>query len=497
MQDINGDGQADVTARFGDTIQQGDHGGAGIALYKDALYAETNDRIVRYGLPKDGIMPTGAPETIVSGLPLTGDHPMHPFAIDAKGNLFIDVASATNSCQAQNRMPNVSGDKPCTELETRAGIWRYDANKTDQKFSTTERYATGIRNADGIAMDSTGLGLYAAQQGRDELYENWPKLYNEDQGANLPAEELLQVAQGDDFGWPECYFDNDQQKLVLAPEYGGDGGKTVGVCAQKKGPVAFFPAHWAPNDLMLYNGTQFPSAYNGGAFIAFHGSWNRAPLPQAGYNVVFQPLTDGKASGKYLVFADGFAGGHLDPGQAAHRPSGVASGPDGGFYIADDQHGRIWRVTFNGEKTAGLEPAPAPPQSASSSASSGTAQAQPPEGIHPNAGATTSSLPTPPGQTQEQVALGEQIFHGQKGGTCAGCHGASAKGSPLGPDLTNGKWRWGDGSVPSIAATITKGVPQPKDYRSGMPPMGGAQLTPTDVLALADYIWALNHQNGR
>ena len=279
MQDINGDGQADVTARFGDTIQKGDHGGTGIALYKDALYAETNDRIVRYGLPKDGIMPTGAPETIVSGLPLTGDHPMHPFAIDAKGNLFIDVASATNSCQAQNRMPNVSGDKPCTELETRAGIWRYDANKTDQKFSTTERYATGIRNADGIAMDSTGLGLYAAQQGRDELYENWPKLYNEDQGANLPAEELLQVAQGDDFGWPECYFDNDQQKLVLAPEYGGDGGKTVGVCAQKKGPVAFFPAHWAPNDLMLYNGTQFPSAYNGGAFIAFHDSWNRAPLP--------------------------------------------------------------------------------------------------------------------------------------------------------------------------------------------------------------------------
>ena len=101
-------------------------------------------------------------------------------------------------------MPNVSGDKPCTELETRAGIWRYDANKTDQKFSTTERYATGIRNADGIAMDSTGLGLYAAQQGRDELYENWPKLYNEDQGANLPAEELLQVAQGDDFGWPNA-----------------------------------------------------------------------------------------------------------------------------------------------------------------------------------------------------------------------------------------------------------------------------------------------------
>jgi glucose/arabinose dehydrogenase/mono/diheme cytochrome c family protein len=497
LQDINGDGQADVTARFGDTIEQGDNGGTGIALYKNSLYAEVNDRIVRYALPKDGITPTGEPETILSGLPLTGDHPMHPFAIDAKGNLFIDVATATNSCQAQNRMPNVPGDKPCTELKTRGGIWRYDANKTGQKFSPVERYATGIRNADGITIDQSGLGLYAAQQGRDELYENWPKLYNENQGANLPAEELLQVKQGDDFGWPECYFDNVQQKLVLAPEYGGDGGKTVGVCAEKKEPIAFFPAHWAPNDLMLYNGTQFPTAYQDGAFIAFHGSWNRAPLPQGGYNVVFQPLANGKASGKYVVFADGFAGGHLDPGQAAHRPSGVATGPDGSLYIADDQHGRIWRVTFHGEKTVGIEPAPAPAKSAEAPAPGNTAQAQPPEGVHPDAGAdVTGSLPTPPGQTPQQVALGEEIFHGEKGGTCAGCHGANAKGSPLAPDLTNGKWRWGDGSIPSIAATITNGVPHPKDYRSGMPPMGGAQLMPTDVLALADYIWSLNHPNG-
>jgi glucose/arabinose dehydrogenase len=282
LQDINGDGQADVAARFGDTLQQGSHGGTGIAFYKGTLYAEVNDRIVRYALPKDGVMPTGEPETIVSGLPLTGDHPMHPFAIDAKGNLFVDVASATNSCQAQNRMPNVPGDKPCKELETRGGIWRYDANKTGQVFSPKERYATGIRNADGIAIDASGLGLYATQHGRDELYENWPKLYSEDQGANLPAEELLRVEQGADYGWPECYYDDVQAKLVLAPEYGGDGGRTVGLCADKKGPIAAFPAHWAPNDLLLYDGSQLPAAYKNGAFIAFHGSWNRAPLPQGG-----------------------------------------------------------------------------------------------------------------------------------------------------------------------------------------------------------------------
>ena len=498
LQDNNGDGAADTVVRFGPTAQKGSAGGTGIAIYNGALYAEMNDKIVRYKLPASGAAPTGEPETIVSGLPLTGDHPMHPFAIDKNGNLFVDVASATNSCQPQNRMPNVPGEKPCTELETRGGIWRYDANKTGQQFSPAARFATGIRNADGIAIDRTGLGLYATQQGRDELSENWPKLYTPEQGANLPAEELLQVARGADYGWPECYFDDTQDKLVLAPEYGGDGGKTIGVCADKKAPIASFPAHWAPNDLVLYGAEQFPAAYRDGAFIAFHGSWNRAPFPQGGYNVVFQPLKDGKPSGKFVVFADGFAGADKEPGKAAHRPSGVAVGPDGSLYISDDQNGRIWRVTFTGDRaTTGIEPAPQPKQ-AELQQGGAAATAEPPEGVHPDAGSeTTGSLPAPPGQTEAQVAIGERIFHGQVGGAaCVGCHGSDGKGTPLGPDLTSGKWLWGDGSIQSIATTITNGVPDPKNYRSGMPPMGGAELSPTDVLALADYVWSLGHRSG-
>jgi hypothetical protein len=133
------------------------------------------------------------------------------------------------------------------------------------------------------------------------------------------------------------------------PEYGGDGGKTAGVCADRRGPVATFPGHWAPNDLAIYHGTQFPAGYRSGAFIAFHGSWNRAPLPQQGYNVVFQPLADGKASGPFVVFADGFAGADRDPGKAAFRPTGLAEGPDGALYVTDDVHGRIWRITYNGD----------------------------------------------------------------------------------------------------------------------------------------------------
>jgi glucose/arabinose dehydrogenase len=151
----------------------------------------------------------------------------------------------------------------------------------------------------------------------------------------------VQLERDADYGWPYCYFDLTQHKLVLAPEYGGDS-KMIGLCADKRAPIAAFPAHWAPNDLLLYDGHQFPDAYRGGAFIAFHGSWNRAPFPQGGYNVVFQPLADGKASGPFVVFADGFAGAIEEPGQAAHRPSGLAMGPDGALYISDDQRGRIW-----------------------------------------------------------------------------------------------------------------------------------------------------------
>jgi len=491
LQDTKGDGQADKTVRFGPTFAEGDHGGTGIALYKGYVYAETNDRIVRYALPTNGIAPTGGPETIVSGLPLTGDHPMHPFQVDGQGNLYIDEGSATNSCQSQNRMPNIPGNRPCTELETRGGTWLYDANKLDQHFSPAERFVTGLRNGEGFSFDSAGR-FFAIQHGRDQLFENWPSLYTPLQGQNEPAEELVVERRGADFGWPECYYDYDQKKLVLAPEYGGDGGKTVGVCAEKQEPVAAFPAHWAPNDILIYEGKQFPSAYKDGAFIAFHGSWNRAPGPQGGYNVVFQPLADGKASGPFVVFADGFAGGDKEPGRAAHRPTGLAVGADGALYIADDSGGRIWRVTYQGGNRAAGIASVAPAPSNQQAAASGNAL--PPEGIHPNAGA--APLPIPPGASPEQVALGDRIFHGQvDGGTCAGCHGADAKGSSVGSDLADGHWLWGDGSLPAIVRTIDSGVPQPKDHTGAMPPKGGAQLSQADVTAVADYVWAISHRN--
>jgi len=499
LQDTTGAGKADVDRRFGETVQSGGAGGTGIGLYKDGLFAEINDKIVRYALPAGSIVPQGPAVPVVTGLPLTGDHPMHPFAIDRDGSLYIDVATPTNACQVKNRIPHSPGINPCTELETRGGVWRYDANKTNQTFSPAGRFATGIRNAEGFGIDAADH-IFVTQHGRDQLHANWPELYKPEEEATLPAEELLLLKQGADYGWPECYYDGVQGKLVLAPEYGGDGGKKVGTCAAKSAPIAAFPAHWAPNGMALYDKQQFPAHYHGGVFIAFHGSWDRAPYPQAGYNLVFQGLAGDHASGRCEIFADGFAGAVKAPGQAEHRPSGVAIGPDGALFVSDDIRGRIYRIVYQGGSgpPAGAANVTACPSALASAGQISVNDATPPEGTHPDAGAAaaTANLPVPAGATKQMAALGERIFLGQVGGaTCTGCHGADAKGTPLGPDLTDTQWLWGDGSFASIAKTITNGVPQPKQYRSPMPPMGGAQLTSDQVSALAAYIWGLSHRS--
>jgi glucose/arabinose dehydrogenase/mono/diheme cytochrome c family protein len=494
LEDTTGAGKANVIERFGETVETGGAGGTGIGMYKGSIYAEINDRIVRYALPAGSIVPRDAPETIVSGLPLSGDHPMHPFIIGADGTMYVDVATATNACQSQNRQLRSPGQDPCTELVTRGGIWRYDANKTNQTFSSAARYATGIRNAEGFAIDSAGR-LFVTQHGRDQLHANWPELYQPFEEATQPAEELLLLQPGGDYGWPECYYDGVAQKLVLAPEYGGDGGKRVGVCANKIAPVAAFPAHWAPNGMARYDQSQFPARYRNGVFIAFHGSWDRAPYPQGGYNVVFQPLLGEQAAGNCEVFADGFAGVVKTPAGAAHRPSGVAVGPDGSLYVSDDVRGRIYRIVYKGGASNGapaITPCPSPSAPPGEVAE---APAQPPEGTNANAGAEAGrNLPVPEGATRAMVALGDRIYHGQVGAAaCAGCHGARGTGSPLGPDLTTKKWLWSDGSYAGISKIIREGVMHPKEYRSPMPPLGGAQLTPDQLAALAAYVWALSH----
>ena len=337
LRDADGDGRFEQQERFGEN-----NGGSGIAVRDNALYFATNNAVLRYVLDGRQLRPIAGPDTIIRELPV-GGHASKSLALGRGNELFVNIGSRSNSCQTADRQPNSPGADPCVELETRAGVWLFDANKKDQKQADGVRYATGLRNAFAITTNARGE-LYGLQHGRDGLQAppigQWT--FSNEYGAETPAEIMFRAARGEDYGWPYCYYSVDLKKTVLAPEYGGNGTE-VGRCAEKKAPLLAFPGHWAPNHLTFYTGTQFPAKYRNGVFIAFHGSWNRAPLPQAGYNVAFVPMSpNGTPSGAYEVFADGFRGA----GQGAqHRPTGVAMARDGSLLVTDDQRGRIYRIS--------------------------------------------------------------------------------------------------------------------------------------------------------
>ena len=339
LRDANGDGRAEINkdAVRGFTTSE-------VAIFDNHLYTENGSAVFRFPL-KNGEV-SGAADTIVSGMPAGGNHPRKTFAISRDGSLYVNVGSASNVCEARGGDAKAPPD-PCTEIETRAAIWKYDARKSGQTFASGDHFARGYRNGVGLTM-SPDDKLWGVQHGRDVLFQNFPQYFDQKYGAENPAEELLQVNKGDDFGWPYCFYSNVEKKLVDAPEYGGDGKKTAR-CADKKGPVAAYPGHWAPNAVVFYIGRSFPEKYRNGVFIAFHGSWNRPPEPQAGYRVVFQPIRDGRASGEYETFADKFSpNSGADASSPNRRPTGVAVGPDGALYISDDATGRIWKVVYTG-----------------------------------------------------------------------------------------------------------------------------------------------------
>jgi len=345
LYDADNDGVAEQHATFGSV------GGNGIAWSDGQLFVAANDRIVRYTVPDGSSAPTDAtPVVIAAGWPATGDHSAKSVAITGT-TMYVNVGSPSNACQVANRQPGSVGKDPCDELATRAGVWKLDISGRDQTQAMGTRVATGVRNANALAIDPATQMLWGALNGRDQLNENWPAMFTAAQDTQLPSDELFAVTTGADRGWPYCYHDPVAKQMKLAPEYGGNGVEQ-GRCAAIAPPAVAIPAHSAPLAMAFATGTQFPAAYRAGAFISNHGTRFDVNAPAAelhGYDVEFAPFANNQPTGELQKFATGFdAGKRPLPDSAPHRPVGLAMMPDGSLLIGDDTGGRIWRVFYTG-----------------------------------------------------------------------------------------------------------------------------------------------------
>ena len=325
----------------------GSYGGTGLYAKDGYLYASSDEEVFRYKLDAKGEVTNPAqPEKIVTGLINRQQHESKSVVLDNAGNIYVNIGGYANSCQVKDRQRGSMGIPNCPILESAGGIWQFRADKLNQSYADGTRFATGLRNVVGLDWNAQASQLFVMQHGRDQLHDNFPELYDDKQSAELPAECLYALNKGDNAGWPYLYYDGLKHQKMLAPEYGGDGKKTAD--PKYLEPAAAYPAHTAPDGLLFYTGTMFPEKYRNGAFIAFHGSWNRAPEPQKGYYVVFQPFKNGQPAGEWEVFADNFAGtaAKAAAGRADHKPCGLAQGPDGSLYVSDDKAGTIYRIIY-------------------------------------------------------------------------------------------------------------------------------------------------------
>ncbi len=293
LRDTKGTGRADVIEEFGS-------GGGTCIMYHDSwLYESSTTAVYRYRMTPGQLLPTGQPETIVSGLPVGQQHDSKCFTFDDDGNLYVEVGSPYNVYSDPDRQQGARGLDPTEFQKTHGGFWRFDPNKPNQTQADGYHFSTGHRHILAVAWNPVSKALFVVMNGRDNLNIVAPQYYDELDNAMRIAEEMHVLRDGANLGWPYTYYDPIKHARMLSPEFGGDNRKRAEP-GKYPDPLIAFPAHWAPMEMTFYSGTQFPAKYRGGAFVAFHGSWDRAPLPQAGYNVCFVPVDDKGMPGRQL-----------------------------------------------------------------------------------------------------------------------------------------------------------------------------------------------------
>jgi glucose/arabinose dehydrogenase len=160
----------------------------------------------------NGVAATNNPEIVVKGLINKRQHEAKSIALDDKGNIYVNIGAPSNACQEEDRKKGSPGRSPCPILDSAGGIWQFSADKKDQSYTQGVRYATGLRNVVGLDWNAETKDLYAMQHGRDMLFQFYPEMFNQQEGAVNPAEEMFRLPKGSDAGWPYCYYDNGKNK---------------------------------------------------------------------------------------------------------------------------------------------------------------------------------------------------------------------------------------------------------------------------------------------
>ena len=280
----------------------------GMAWWKDYLYVAETTSVKRYKYePKTVTLGKG--EQIVPMPEFGKGHWTRTITFDAKGEkMYLGVGSASN----------VSTGEP----EQRAAIARYNPDG-----SGYELFATGTRNPTSIAFYPGTNVLWASVQERDLL------------GDDLVPDYFTHVQQGGFYGWPYSYYGPNEDPR--------NKGQKPDLVKKTVTPDVSLGAHTAVIDWKFYTGKQFPARYQGGAFVALHGSWNRAK--RVGYSVAFVPFKDGKPAGPTEEFLTGWM---LDPDKREvwGRPTGVLVMKDGSLLVSDDGGDKVWRIAYKGSR---------------------------------------------------------------------------------------------------------------------------------------------------
>ena len=304
--DSDGDGRADGMR----VLLSGLNRPHGIELREGWLYIGEADAIARIRFDAASGQLDGELERIVTGLPGGGNHWAKTLRFGPDTWLYMHAGSSCNVC--------VEDD------ERRATIMRFRPDG-----SSGQIYATGLRNSVGFDWHPVTGDLYATDNGRDLL------------GDNFPPCELNKIVEGGFYGWPIA-----NGNRVPDPDFGAGQEARIAASIPPSHP---FRAHNAPLGITFVRGDQVPAEYRQAALVALHGSWNRSK--KDGYKVVslhWEP--DGS------IREQDFATGFEVDGDVIGRPVDVAEGPDGAFYISDDYAGAIWRVAYGEEAAGGQSP---------------------------------------------------------------------------------------------------------------------------------------------